>query len=82
MFSAAIVLALALPAAMLERADAPHDAFREGLIDLRVTVGERGRSRSRPPSISSSRGTTSRCACSGRGSRRAGRFSRWETTFG
>jgi hypothetical protein len=43
MSRAAIVLALALPAAMLQRADAPHDAFPEGLIDLRVTVDERGK---------------------------------------
>lgn len=43
MSRAAILLALALPAAMLQRADAPHDAFPEGLIDLRVTVNERGK---------------------------------------
>jgi hypothetical protein len=43
MFSCALVLALAAPATMLKRADAPHDAFQEGLIDLRVTVEERGK---------------------------------------
>jgi hypothetical protein len=31
------------PAAMLERADAPHEAFSEGLIRMRVVVKERGR---------------------------------------
>jgi hypothetical protein len=31
------------PAAMLERADAPHDAFREGVIHLRVSVAEAGK---------------------------------------
>ena len=31
------------PAAMLSRADAPHDAFQEGVIRLRVVVRERGR---------------------------------------
>jgi hypothetical protein len=43
MSSCALVLALALPAAMLQRADAPHDAFPEGLIDLRVAVAEHGK---------------------------------------
>jgi hypothetical protein len=31
------------PAAMLKRADAPHDAFPEGLIRMRVVVDERGK---------------------------------------
>ena len=31
------------PAAMLKRADAPHDAFPEGLIRMRVVVNERGK---------------------------------------
>jgi len=31
------------PAAMLNRADAPHDAFPEGVIRLRVAVNERGK---------------------------------------
>jgi len=31
------------PAAMLKRADAPHDSFPEGLIRMRVVVNERGR---------------------------------------
>ena len=40
----AMVLALASdPAAMLHRADAPHDAFPEGLIRMRVVVNERGK---------------------------------------
>jgi hypothetical protein len=37
------VLAAADPAAMLRRADAPHDAFREGAIRLRVQVAELGK---------------------------------------
>jgi hypothetical protein len=32
------------PEAMLERADAPHDAFPEGVIKLRVVVDEKGKS--------------------------------------
>jgi hypothetical protein len=31
------------PAALLKRADAPHDAFPEGVIQLRVVVNERGK---------------------------------------
>ena len=31
------------PAAILVRADAPHDAFPEGAISLRVTIAERGK---------------------------------------
>ena len=31
------------PAGMLRRADAPHDAFKEGVIRLRVVVSERGK---------------------------------------
>jgi hypothetical protein len=42
MFRCALVLTLAVPSAMLQRADAPHDAFPEGLIHLRVSVEERG----------------------------------------
>ncbi len=34
---------IADPAAMLSRADAPHDAFPEGVIRLRVVVKERGK---------------------------------------
>ena len=48
MFEAAChaLFALALladPSAMLKRADAPHDAFEEGLIGLRVVVNEHGK---------------------------------------
>src|SRR5262245_46755342 len=43
MFSLAVALALAAPATMLQKADAPHDAFSEGLIRLRVIVAERGK---------------------------------------
>jgi len=42
----AAVLAAALgadPAAMLKRADAPHDAFPEGVIHVRVSVAEAGK---------------------------------------
>jgi Outer membrane lipoprotein-sorting protein len=41
---AALAPLLALtPAAILTRADAPHDAFAEGVIDLRVVVNEHGK---------------------------------------
>lgn len=39
----ASVLLTASPAEMLKRADAPHDAFPEGVIRLRVVVSERGK---------------------------------------
>ena len=40
----AMLLALASdPAAMLQRADAPHDGFPEGVIRMRVAVSERGK---------------------------------------
>lgn len=43
-FHALFALALlADPTAMLKRADAPHDAFAEGLIGLRVIVNEHGK---------------------------------------
>jgi len=38
-----LLLATADPATLLARADAPHDAFSEGVIRMRVTVAERGK---------------------------------------